>query len=110
MNWLHFLSGLGALYAIYYLAVILIDMASGRNGTGAGPVSHELTFSENVIPLQPAEAIAQSGQSGFKSQPDLQKGGQKKEPEMMGSGGVVIDNLFRLCKQEAIIYTRSVSF
>ncbi len=92
MNWLHFLLWVGGLYALYYLAVILFDVAGSRRLQAASS-GHELTFTEHVEPVQMTAPAA-----------------VKHEPEMIASGGVVIDNLFKLCKQEAVVYTRSVSF
>lgn len=110
MNWLHFFLWVCGIYLLYYLAVILLDVASGRRPLAAGTQTHELTFSENVVPTQMAAHAAVAEEPSPKTRLDEALRQRKQEPEMIGSGGVVIDNLFKLCKQEAIIYTRSVSF
>lgn len=110
MNWLHFFLWVGGIYALYYFAVILFDVAGARQAPAAGSPTHELTFSENVTPIQMSADEAAADESTSKIKPGNIAPGRKREPEMIGSGGVVIDNLFKLCKQESVIYTRSVSF
>ena len=97
MNWTHFLLWLAGGYGLYYLIVILTDLAHSKRQDLASGSTHELTFSEQVTPVQPAAQTVQPAKSPNKS-------------EVIGSGGVPITDLFRLAKQEAIIYTRSVSF
>lgn len=111
MNWLHFLSVLAGAYCLYYLTVILLDVAAGKRNSMINPPGHELTFSENVVPAQLiADTKTTAESSAVKTSLDKPAAAPKKGPEMIGSGGVVIDNLFKLCKQEAIIFTRAVSF
>jgi hypothetical protein len=110
MNWLHFFLWVGGIYALYYFAVILFDVAGARRAPAAGSQTHELTFSENVAPIQMSADKAAVDESTPKTQPANIARERKQEPEMIASGGVVIDNLFKLCKQESVIYTRSVSF
>jgi hypothetical protein len=109
MNWLHFFFWLAGFYFLYYLAMILFDLAGAKHAPAAGSLTQELTFSENVattkLAAQPITADAEPKTRLY--EPST---GVKYEPEMIGSGGVVIDNLFKLCKQEAIIYTRMVGF
>lgn len=97
MNWTHFLLWLAGGYGLYYLIVILADLSRSKRQDSAGRASHELTFSEQVTPVQLAPQANQTTQP-------------KDKPEVIGSGGVPITDLFRLAKQEAIIYTRGVSF
>jgi hypothetical protein len=97
MNWTHFLLWLAGGYGLYYLIVILADLARSKRQALPGGSPHELTFSEQVTPVQLATQAVQPIKSPDKN-------------EMLGSGGVPITDLFRLAKQEAIIYTRSVSF
>jgi len=96
MNWTHFLLWLAGGYGVYYLVVILSDLAHSKRQDLPG-TAHELTFSEQVTPVQLAPQRAATAKS-------------KDKPEVIGSGGVPITDLFRLAKQEAIIYTRGVSF
>ena len=110
MNWLHFIIWLAGLYMSYYLAVLLLDIAAGKHAPADGAFSNELTFSEHSAPVQLAPENAGSKDKDAKTRLDETVIKPQLEPEMIGSGGVIIDNLFKLCKQEAIIYTRSVSF
>ncbi len=107
MNWIHFLLWVAGIYLVYYLAIILIDLAGGRRGPAEHNNMQELTFSESVSPTRlqhepAAEAKAAPGNSTPAK--------RKPEPEVISSGGVSFNELFRLAKQEAIIYTQSVSF
>ena len=97
MNWTHFLLWLAGGYGLYYLIVILSDLARSKQQTVTSGNPHELTFSEQVTPVQLATQAAAPANSSNKN-------------EVLGSGGVPITDLFRLAKQEAIIYTRGVSF
>jgi hypothetical protein len=109
MNWLHFLLWVAGIYVLYYLAVILLDVAGARRAPAANSLSNELRFSETHTPVQLAGSPVAETENSNKSRFD-EPVKRNYEPEVIGSGGVVIDNLFRLAKQEAIIYTRSVSF
>ena len=98
MNWTHFLFWIGGLYSLYYLTVILSDLMRERRKNTGGLKINELTFSDDEVPVRfndPAQTPEE------KSLPST---------DVTGSGGVPISDLFRLAKQEAIIYTRSVSF
>ncbi|QKJ28382.1 hypothetical protein HQ865_00940 [Mucilaginibacter mali] len=97
MNWTHFLLWLAVGYGLYYLIVILADLARSKRLDVTSGNPYELTFSEQVTPVQLATQPAAPAKSSNKN-------------EVLGSGGVPITDLFRLAKQEAIIYTRSVSF
>jgi hypothetical protein len=97
MNWTHFLLWLAGGYGLYYLIVILADLLRSKRKAVASGNQHELTFSEQVTPVQLATQAVQPTKS-------------PKNNEVLGSGGVPITDLFRLAKQEAIIYTRGVSF
>ena len=101
MNWLHFLSWVAGLYLLYYLALVLFDFS--RNRTTKAPAHGELTFSEDLPPKKIAH-LPDSTESPPPIQPT------KPEPAIIGSGGVSLKNLFGLCREEAIIYTRPVSF
>lgn len=108
MNWTHFLLWVAGLYALYYLAIFLIDLAGGSRIPAEHHTTQELTFSESVPPTQlQHEAVAEIT---TKNKPAAAPAKRKAEPEVIGSGGVGFTELFRLAKQEAIIYTQSVSF
>jgi hypothetical protein len=110
MNWLHFFIWVSGIYLLYYLAVILLDLAGVRRAGASESSVHQLTFAENVVPAQMSTAAVAEANGDNKTRTDDANRQRKQENEIIGSGGVVIDNLFKLCKQEAIIYTRSVSF
>ena len=102
MNWTHFLLWLAGIYSLYYITVILLDLATNKRGSKSGS-SSELTFSEQVAPVRLGGATETKSDSGKAPVKQVAS-------EVIGSGGVPITDLFRLAKQEAIIYTRSVSF
>lgn len=98
MNWIHFMIWLAGLYILYYLVVVLTDTAL-RGKTASGPASTELTFTENISP------------KSIEHLPDkLVIAEPKPGPALIGSGGVSLKNLFGLAREEAIIYTKAVSF
>jgi hypothetical protein len=98
MNWLHFFIWLTGLYLLYYLVVVGCDSALRRK-TSAGTAANELTFSEDIAP-QSIEHLPD------KTEPPK----PRPQPSMIGSGGVSLKNLFGLAREEAIIYTKAVSF
>lgn len=100
MNWLHFLTWVAGLYLVYYLALLLFDYS--RNKRPAAAVSGELIFTEDIPPKK-IEHLPDKTQSPLAPVP-------KSESAIIGSGGVSLKNLFGLCREEAIIYTRPVSF
>lgn len=103
MNWIHFFSWVAGIYALYYLANILVDIAAAGRVAAGITLNNELTFSEPVKPkpMQSAPvAVPEPAQPAPKS----------FEPEVIASGGVPMNDIFNLARQESIIYTRSVSF
>lgn len=103
MNWTHFLLWLAGIYILYYLIVFLLDLIAGNRKDLPAGTSQELTFSEEVTTVRLSPEA--------ESTPEPEKPANSKiATEVIGSGGVPITDLFRLAKQEAIIYTRSVSF
>lgn len=101
MNWLHFISWVAGLYLLYYIALLVFDVS--RSSATKVPTNGELTFSEDL----PPKKIAHLPDRTENPPP---KHVTRPEPAMIGSGGVSLKNLFGLCREEAIIYTRSVSF
>ena len=99
LNWLSFLTIIGTGYLCYYAALIITDAMFTREIASEKNEIPELTFSE----YRPPEKVSLSD---FASSParDLQ------EPASKGLGGVPIQKIFELARQEAIQYTRSVSF
>lgn len=97
---------LAGLYLLYYVVTILMDLSRNRGNGQAGAITNELTFSEHHEPAklahEPAGVPAAHAERVKKQKPAAS--------EVFSSGGVGITDLFRLAKQEAIIYTQSVSF
>ncbi|TSJ40953.1 hypothetical protein FO440_14550 [Mucilaginibacter corticis] len=101
MNWLHFAGWVAGLYLLYYLGLISFDASrSKRMKSAAG--SGELTLTEDIEPKKIDYLPDKPDTTTEKAQP-------LKSP-IIGSGGVSLKNLFNLCREEAIIYTRPVSF
>jgi hypothetical protein len=105
MNWLHFLLWVAGIYGLYYLVLLLIDMAgAGRSPTAAG-ANNELTFSETTQPKvmahEPEKAVVKTGKTALP---------KKAEPEVIASGGVMLKSFFSEAMLEKIIYTQQVSF
>lgn len=102
MNWTTFLSWLAGLYLLYYSGAFLFDRAKAKRNADPAAGIPELTFAEIIVPVKP-EPVAVKPMPATTVKP-LQSSG------VISSGGVGISDLFRLAKQEAIIYTQSVSF
>jgi hypothetical protein len=93
MNWIKFVIWLCGLYTLYYVVVILWDiLKSARPPVETGP--DELTFVEHIEPARPeTEAISEPHGSA-----------------MISSGGVSLQQLFMLAREEAVEFIRPVSF
>lgn len=94
MNWLHFSLWVCGIYMLYYLVVILADLARGRSPTKSN--TNELSFSENVKPqlLNPEEHAPSP----------------KLEPSMIASGGKTLKETFGMARKDMLVYTRAVSY
>jgi hypothetical protein len=104
MNWIHFSIWVAGLYLLYYLVVILLDVAASKRAPAANAGSGELTFSETVQPKQlqhepEEEAVAETTKTA-----------ERPRSGVTATGGVSLKDFFNLAKQESIIYTRPVSF
>lgn len=100
MNWPHFILWTAGIYLLYYPAMILYDLkTSGQKSTGSA--SGELTFSEENIPFSVEHVPKETTQK---------EAAPKPQPAIIGSGGVSLKNLFGLCREEAVLYTKPVSF
>jgi hypothetical protein len=108
MNWLHFLLWVAGIYVLYYLAVILVDAAGGKN-KAAKSLSPELTFSEAVPP-----AFLKYNAEVEADRDEIHSGNgantKKQSPEVIASGGVSLRDLFSLARKDAIIYTNAVGY
>jgi len=94
MNWLHFSIWVCGVYMLYYLVIILTDLARGRSPTQKN--DHELSFHADVRPeLLKAEDHAPAA---------------KPEPSMIASGGISLKETFGMARKDMLVYTRAVSF
>ena len=107
MNWLHFFFWVAGIYALYYLVVILTDVAGSKN-SAAKSLSPELTFSEPVQPVALKHPKADT--AGSKTRTGEDAPAKKLQQEVIASGGVSLRDLFSLARQEAIIYTNAVGY
>ena len=89
----------GAGYLCYYLALIVTDVVFSKRITREKDEIPVLTFTEHRAP----EKV---------SLDDFKTGGDVTEPgpASIGLGGVSLQNLFVLARQDALQYTKSVSF
>jgi len=111
MTWLQFLLWVAGLYTLYYLLMILLDV-SGKDPAKAGAaMSHELTFAEPVevqkLSPEPLSVSDNKPATAFANERVIKP---KSEPEVIGSGGVSLKDLFSMARDESILYTRSVSY
>jgi len=103
MNWIHFLLWLAGIYFLYYLIIVLLDIAGSRHPQTTGGAAHELTFSEQVTPHDAASIVQEAhAQAAIAQQP--------ASPEMIASGGVPLKDVFSLARKEAIVYLKEVAF
>jgi len=101
MNWIHFLLWLTGSYCLYYLAVILLDMAANKRLQGAYANGRELTFSEHSAPHDAALLLQET---------EAQAAQHLGTSDMIASGGVLLKDIFSLARKEAIVYLKEVSF
>jgi len=93
MTWIKFAIWLCGIYAAYYAIIIIWDfLRSGQ--TPDAKDARELTFVEDVEPIK------------FKSDAV----NEYKGSSLMSSGGVSLKQMFSLAREEAIEFTRAVSF
>lgn len=90
----------GACYLCYYLALIVTDVLFSKIITAEKNEMPVLTFSE----YQPPEKISLSDFNNGTL------GDAGSQPASTGLGGVSLQNLFQLARQDVIEYTKSVSF
>lgn len=93
MTWIKFAIWLGVIYLCYYTTLILWDIIRA----GRSPVStdaYELTFTEHIEPVR-HEPESESEYHGS---------------AILSSGGVNLKQLFNLAREEAVEFTRAVSF
>jgi hypothetical protein len=93
MNWIKFLLWLSIIYLAYYAALLLWDyLRSGKLPSDERP--NVLSFDDDAEPVKEIEA----------SRPEVY------DASVLSSGGVSLKQLFSLAREEAIEYTRPVSF
>lgn len=100
LNWVTFLTITGAFYLCYYLALILTDALFAKRFHLEQDEIPVLTFTENPLP----EKVSLEDLKNKTSGPNGSR------PASIGLGGVSLHDLFVLARQDAIEYTKSVSF
>lgn len=93
MNWLKFVLWLSILYVAYYGAMIIWDFFRSRQ-LPVDEKSNEITFEEDPEPVRNIDA----------PKADVY------DASILSSGGVSLKELFMLAREEAIEFTRPVSF
>jgi len=93
MNWIKFSLWLLGIYTLYYAFLICWDRWE-TNKTALSDEENELTFVEH---MEPKIVGAKSGRL-------------VPESPIVSSGGVTLKQMFSLAQQEAIEFTRPVSF
>ncbi|SEO09976.1 hypothetical protein SAMN05192574_105299 [Mucilaginibacter gossypiicola] len=96
MNWIKFTIWLSAIYGSYYGLLISWDFLGSAKSKNIEE-RNELTFVETETPVR-----LQSGTDDA--------GPARLESPIVSSGGVRIKQMFSLAQQEAIEFTRAVSF
>lgn len=93
MNWTKFVLWLSFIYIAYYGAIILWDFLRSRK-LPADEKSFEISFEEDAEPVREVAA----------PKPEVY------DASVLSSGGVSLKQLFTLAREEAIEFTRPVSF
>ncbi|WP_345949010.1 hypothetical protein ABDD95_19370 [Mucilaginibacter sp. PAMB04274] len=112
MNWLQFILTITGVYTLYYLVIILTDVAGTVHHKAGAALNAELTFEEPVI----AQQVAPLASDAEEPIPDDASAGTARSikksavPESVGIGGVPFSEVIALCKAEAIQFTGKVAF
>ena len=93
MNWIKFSFWLAGIYTLYYAIIILWDQWKEHKATSPAD-ENVLTFVEHIEPKKPGAITGQP----------------RSESPIVSSGGVSLKQMFSLAQQEAIEFTRPVSF
>ncbi|MBS1527591.1 MAG: hypothetical protein JST19_18225 [Bacteroidetes bacterium] len=93
MTWFKFLLWLAGLYVVYYLIVMLWDIARNKKGASDAGWTNELHFDGGFVPQRIGQEDAEEG-----------------ENPVSALGGVTLKGLFDLAKAQSVEYTRGVSF
>ena len=112
MNWLQFLTYIIGGYLFYYLINIFIDIGFSSTKDSAKPETKVLTFQEAFEPVKietPPADMPANPEPLIPTEPAVIPP-VKKEPVIIGSGGLSLKDFFNVARQEAILYTRPVSF
>ena len=93
MTWIKFALWLSAFYAFYYGALFLWDyLRAGKTLKVDGP--HALTFVEHSDPVL---AVSEPATEYYPT-------------AVVSSGGVSLKQLFNMARDEAVVYTKAVSY
>ena len=91
--------------------MILLDVSGKDRAKAGAAMSHELTFTEPVqvqkLSPEPLWVSDTKPATAFSNERVIKP---KAEPEVIGSGGVSLKDLFSMARDESILYTRSVSY
>jgi hypothetical protein len=93
MNWIKFSFWLAGIYTLYYAVLIFWDQWKEQKASSPAE-ENVLTFVEHVEPQKTG----------------LISGRPRSESPIVSSGGVTLKQMFSLAQQEAIEFTRPVSF
>lgn len=96
MTWFNFLGWLAGLYALYYLFLVLWDVARGKEAPSEPGWTQELHFEGGFRP----QAIG----------PDGPMEANEGDNPVSALGGVTLKGLFDLAKAKSVEYTRGVTF
>ena len=110
MNWIQFLLWITGLYMLYYLLVILFDIQNVSIGKRGVAADRALVFETEADPI--LVMPEQPDQESSRNSDPLQSGnlGQALTTEVIASGGVTVKEIFSLAREDALIYTRAVTF
>lgn len=109
---MHFTLSLGSVYCLYYLVAIFADLLTSWLRAPDEAKTPELTFAEAHQPRPVGEEAGESARAA-----DQPSAGMLREIEpqqitspIIASGGITLKEVEGLARQEAIEFTRMVSF
>jgi hypothetical protein len=111
MSWLQFILWITGIYFLYYLVNILTDLKTAERTVAGKAISHVLTFAEPVMAEKvepPTETL--TAKNSMPGQGIGDQATPRAEPDVIATGGVSLKAMFNLAREEAILYTRPVSF
>lgn len=117
MTWIQFFMWMTIVYFVYYGLIILIDGARGGNQGDGFITDNHLTFSEEINPQIVDEDIEYDNGDGYNDDVEFAASPEEDNESIFSAdnsitstGGVLLKDLFRLARAEAIEFTRPVTF